>query len=106
MIRRFLGAVAYVGRGFIADVLEVASARVRPPEDQPAWMQTAVDEYVATQLDVNVRAGGVTLSPTAQRMRDEGAAGDPPPAKNEHEPEKPLKGSLAWRQQQQRKATG
>lgn len=101
-MRDFLRAAVFIGRGVVADVLAIASARVRPKEDVPVWLERVVAEMNEEEpppVPPGTRAGDVTLSPLAKKMREDGEAQLPIP---EPEPEpKPLKGSLADRRRRE-----
>lgn len=81
-------ATLTLARALVADVLQLASERLRPREP---------DNHIDMNVDVAL-TGEVELSPEAERMRSE--IRHKPPS-SEPEPEEPLVGSLAWRRKQQ-----
>lgn len=90
-MRDVLRAAAFLGRSVVADVLTRVACRVRPFEESEIVSD-------ADRIVMGARAGDVTLSEVARRMREEVAALPTFESEDDHAPPPPLRGSLEWRQ--------
>jgi hypothetical protein len=93
-MRNVLRSAAFLGRSFVAEVLTRVAARVRPDDDRSEHLDAVIKDHIVSVSSKGRRAGDVTLSSAAQRMREVEEIAD---AEDEHVPPPPLKGSLEWR---------